>query len=217
MGFALARAVHYDLYRPMTTSPPLLCDGCGQAASPDHFARRLQRLEWATRYRPVHMQALLLSGVSPAAAEEFLYFRGAGGGTSYEGEAAWLLSALGISHKGKPAEDVLTEFQRRGLFLTHALECPMEFGPGDRLELATLLETRFNDVCVKIRRSLKPKRVVILSSAMRSIANRFAAANLGCPVELDEGKPFDLESAKPEAVAARLRAVLPAIATAARP
>jgi hypothetical protein len=198
------------------TSPSLPCDGCGQAASSEHFARRLQRLEWSTRYRPVHMQALLISGVSPAATEEFLYSPQGGPEAGYQGEAGRLLDALGIAHKGRPAEAVLTEFQKRGLFLTHVLECPMEFGPGDRLELATLLEIRFNDVCAKIRRSLKPKRVVILSPAMRSIASRFAAANLGCPVELDAGNPFDLEDPKPEALAARLRAVLPAMATTAR-
>jgi hypothetical protein len=196
----------------MTTSQPLPCDGCGQLAPSGHFARRLQRLEWSTRYRPVHMQALLVSGVSPAATEEFLYSPEA----SYQGEAARLLDALGIAHDGRPADAILTEFQKRGLFLTHVLECPMEFGPGDRLELATLLEMRINDVCAKIRRSLKPKRVVILSPEMRAIAGRLAAANLGCPVELDEGKPFELEGKRPEALAARLRAVLPVTATATR-
>jgi hypothetical protein len=159
------------------------------------------------------MQALLISGVSPAATEEFLYAPQGG----YQGEAGRLLDALGIAHKGRPADAVLTEFQKRGLFLTHALECPMEVGQGDGLQLATLLEMRFNDVCAKIRRSLKPKRVVILSPAMRSIAGRFAAASLGCPVELEEGNPFEVEGPSPEALAARLRVVLPAIATTARP
>src|ERR1700694_3498309 len=111
----------------MTTSPSLPCDGCGQAASPDHFARRLQRLEWSTRYRPVHMQALLISGVSPAATEEFLYSPQGG----YQGEAGRLLDALGIAHQGRLADPVLTEFQKRGLFLTHALECPIEVGQGE--------------------------------------------------------------------------------------
>ena len=41
----------------MTNLIALRCDGCGQAASPEHMARRLRRLEWTTRYRPV-MDAL---------------------------------------------------------------------------------------------------------------------------------------------------------------
>jgi hypothetical protein len=159
------------------------------------------------------MQALLLSGVSPIANEEFLYSPEGG----YQGEAAQLLDALEIAYQGRATDAVLTEFQKRGLFLTHALECPMEFGVGDRVELANLLEIRFNDICAKIRRSLKPKRVVILSSAMRSIASRFAAANLGCPVELDGGKPFDLADKNFDAAASRLRAALPTIAAMARP
>jgi len=46
--------------------PTLLpCDGCGQPASAEHIARRLQRLEWATRFRPIHIQALLLAAFRP--------------------------------------------------------------------------------------------------------------------------------------------------------
>ena len=193
----------------MNTPALLSCDGCGQPASVEHFARRLQRLEWATRYRPVHMQALLISAVSPLADEEFLYSPTG----DYQGEATQLLDAIGIVHQGRTADAVLTEFQKRGLYLTHVLECPAEFGLGDKIELATLLEVRFSNVCAKIRRSLKPKRVVIFSPEMRSVAHRFATADLGCPVELDNGKPFDLES---PASAIRLAAALPSITTSAR-
>jgi len=46
--------------------PTLLpCDGCGQPASAEHIARRLQRLEWATRFRPIHIQAPLGSICNP--------------------------------------------------------------------------------------------------------------------------------------------------------
>jgi hypothetical protein len=194
----------------MNTPALLTCDGCGQPASLEHFARRLQRLEWSTRYRPVHMQALLISAVSPLSNEEFLYSPAG----EYQGEAAQLLDAIGILHRDRPADAVLTEFQRRGLYLTHMLECPMEFGVGDKVELATLLDIRFNAVCAKIRRSFKPKRLVILSRGLRSITHRFAASDLGCPVELDAGKkPFNLENVDS---AARLAAVLPPIATTAR-
>lgn len=193
----------------MNTPTLLTCDGCGQPASVEHFARRLQRLEWATRYRPVHMQALLISAVSPLANEDFLYWPAG----EYQGEAAQLLDAIGIVHRGRPADAVLTEFQKRGLYLTHVLECPMEFGVGDKVELATLLDVRFNAVCAKIRRSLKPKRLVIFSPQMRSIAHRFASADLGCTVELDNSKPFDLENVDS---AARLAAAMPSITTTAR-
>ena len=102
----------------------LLCDGCGQSASPAHLARRLQRLEWTTRYRPVHIQALLLGGIAPEADAAFLYSPEG----NYQGEAANLLDALQISRAGKSADAMLTEFQKRGLLLTHVLECPLEPG-----------------------------------------------------------------------------------------
>jgi hypothetical protein len=200
--------VNYDLL-VMNTPALLTCDGCGQAASVEHFARRLQRLEWSTRYRPVHMQALLISAVSPLANEEFLYSPGG----EHQGEAAQLLDAIGIVHRDRAPDAVLTEFQRRGLYLTYMLECPMEFGVGDKVELGTLLDIRFNTMCAKIRRSFKPKRVVIFSRELRSIAHRFVTADLGCPVELDSGKPFDLENAHS---AARFGAALPFIATTAK-
>jgi hypothetical protein len=38
----------------------ILCDGCGQPATPEHIAERIHRLELATRYRPIHIQVLWL-------------------------------------------------------------------------------------------------------------------------------------------------------------
>src|SRR5216684_666718 len=106
----------------MTNSSALVCDGCGQTASAEHIARRLKRLEWTTRYRPVHIHTLFLGAFSPHDEKDFLYAPGGG----FQGEAASLLAALGISTAGKTAEAVHTEFQRAGFFLTHILECPLE-------------------------------------------------------------------------------------------
>src|SRR5881398_840720 len=80
----------------MTTAAILRCDGCGQMGSPEHIARRLRRLEWATRYRPVHIQTLLLGGVAPPQDAEFLYAPGG----DFRGEAESLLRAVGILFAG---------------------------------------------------------------------------------------------------------------------
>src|SRR6202008_4702819 len=81
---------------------PLRCDGCGQKASEEHLTRRLQRLEWTTRYRPVHIHTLLLGGFSPLEEHDFLYSpRG-----EFHGQAAQLLGALGISTTAKTADAV---------------------------------------------------------------------------------------------------------------
>jgi hypothetical protein len=84
----------------MTSSIDLPCDGCGQIASAGHIARRLQRLEWTTRYRPVHIHTLFLGGVSPRKDEEFLYSPNG----EFQGEAAALLEVAGVSTAGKKAD-----------------------------------------------------------------------------------------------------------------
>src|SRR4029077_16299303 len=106
-------------------SSEILCDGCGQPASPEHIARRLQRLEWATRYRPIHLHTLLLGAISPQALAEFLYSPE----LTHFGEAANLGAAAGVSTAGKSADSIQSEFQRRGIYLTHVLECPLDGPP----------------------------------------------------------------------------------------
>jgi hypothetical protein len=180
----------------------LACDGCGQSASPEHIARRLQRLEWSTRYRPVHIGALLLGGISPQADADFLY------SGKFEGEARRLLDAAGISPEGKSPEIVLSEFQRGGFFLTHVLECPLEDGPLGDSSREALLQRRASQVLTRIRRSLKPKRVLLISELLAPLAARFSSAEAGCPVLLDGSKPFGLDSSSVSVAAQHLREAL---------
>jgi hypothetical protein len=163
-------------------TPPyhiLPCDGCGQLAAPEHLAARLARLEQATRYRPLHIQTLLVSAFVPAEPTHFLY---AADG-SFEGESAQLLSAVEISTAGKSREAVLTEFQKRGLLLTHILECPPEFNR-DVESLQALLASQVQVALVRIRRSLKPKRVVVISHSLDFLMPKLNEASLGCPVAM---------------------------------
>jgi hypothetical protein len=162
------------------TNTNLQCDGCGQIADAAHIARRLKRLEQATRYRPVHIQALVLGGIAPKNDAEFLY---APDGL-FAGEAGAVLLAAGISMEGKTAEVVLAEFQKLGLMLAHVLECPV----GDGADRPALMEKQLGAVFARIRRSLKPKRVVLVSEEMRGMAGRFREAELGCGVVLAEGE-----------------------------
>jgi hypothetical protein len=182
----------------MSNIVSLPCDGCGQLASSDHIARRLQRLEWTTRYRPVHINALLLGGVSPAVDGDFLY------SGKFAGEAGRLLEAVGISTAGKSAEAVLVEFQRGGFFLTHVLECPLERKDADEPAVQELLSHRVPQVMARIRRSLKPKRVIPISGLLSPFCATLSGGNLGCSVILDDGRVFGMDSLEGEGAAHRL-------------
>ncbi len=174
----------------MTNSIDLRCDGCGQTASAEHIARRLRRLEWTTRYRPVHINTLFLGAFSPRQDEDFLYAPTG----EFGGEAALLLEALGISTVGKTADAVHAEFQRAGFFLTHVLECSLESDGSARANAKAALKARLAVVAIRIRRSLKPKRVMAVTEQLTPVVEDILALDLGCPVMLDQGKPFRLES-----------------------
>jgi len=175
----------------MTSSSELACDGCGQVASTEHIARRLKRLEWATRYRPVHIHTLLLGASSPMDERDFLYAPVG----ELQGEAALLLEALGISSAGKNAEVVHGEFQRAGFFLTHVLECPLEGGGSLPVDARAALKGRLPALATRIRRSLRPKRVMAITEELAPVVEDILALDLGCPVMLDHGKPFRLDGA----------------------
>jgi len=188
----------------MTNAIDLPCDGCGQAASTEHITQRLQRLEWTTRYRPVHINTLVLGAFSPRDEKDFLYAPGG----EFGGEAALLLDAVGISTTGRAAETVHAEFQRGGFFLTHVLECPLDGNAGAGVETAALLTKRLQAVATRIRRSLKPKRVVLISQALAPILKEITGLELGCPVVLDNGRLFEFDGPAPGNSVVRLREAL---------
>ncbi len=158
--------------------PVLLpCDGCGQLVSSGHISRRLKRLAWSTRFRPVHIQSLLLGGIAASLDSEFLYAPE----SSFAGEAGNLLRAAQISTKGKSPEAILGEFQKRGLMLVHVVECPLEKDTSD-FDSAQLLGRQLHSTVARIRRSLKPKRVLLFSPTIEPVAEALRGAELGCPV-----------------------------------
>ena len=184
----------------MTTNTEILCDGCGQPASPEHIARRLQRLEWATRYRPIHLHTLLLGAFSPQAPAQFLYSPE----ETHSGEAANLIAASGISSAGKSSDTILSEFQRRGIYLTHVLECPLDVLSTGAEFLNNALIARLPTLFTRIRRSLKPKRLAFISGNLTPLIERFASAQLGCELVLDDGRAFALDHSNPAEVTAAI-------------
>jgi hypothetical protein len=160
------------------SNPILLpCDGCGQLADSAHISRRLERLAWATRFRPLHIQSLILGGIAPKLNSDFLYSPH----ETFHGEASSILKAVQLTTEGKSPEAVLAEFQKLGLMLTHILECPLDASASDS-EAHSLLEKQLPATLARIRRSLKPKRLLLISRELQPHADKFHQANLPCPV-----------------------------------
>ena len=183
-----------------TTLKTLVCDGCGLDSSSVHIAARLARLEQATRYRPIHIQAVFLGAQSPADAQGFLY----GAEEEFQGEAAALLRAVEIDIAGKPAEAVRTEFQRKGYFVTHVLECAAEEANAGAMTVEAL-KKRLPSVLRRIRTSLKPKKVVVISQELMPVSAELKNARIGGELVLDGDAPFNLEDS---GSVARLRSKL---------
>ena len=187
----------------MADTSEILCDGCGQPASSEHIARRLQRLEWATRYRPIHLHTLLLGAISPQVPAEFLYSPE----KTHSGEAAHLIAAAGISSSGKSADAIQSEFQRRRIYLAHVLECPLDTPSTGPDFLTNAFIIRLPTLFTRIRRSLKPKRLAFVSRSLTPLIERFASAQLNCELVLDDGRAFALDHSSPVEVAAAIARV----------
>lgn len=172
----------------MTTHSFLPCDGCGQSACSRHLERRLQRLEWSTRYRPLHINTVLLSAFAPEKDTAFLYSER----TPLEGEAALLLEAVQIPFDGNPPGRFLNEFQKRGLFLMHVLACPLDPPNLSAAAALALLGPQLPLAITRIRRSLKPRRVALLAAELLPFAGELTESSLGCPVLLHLEKPFEI-------------------------
>jgi hypothetical protein len=196
----------------MTNTSALLCDGCGQSASPKHIARRLDRLEWATRYRPVHIGTLFLGAIAAENDAEFLYAENG----RFEGQAGIILEAAGLSSSGKSAEAALAEFQRGGFFLAHVLECPLERGPNDVAGARERLDQRLPAALARIRRSWKPKKLVPISQLLEPLLGSLSQVDLGCRIVLDGHKPFALDGDAADQAITRLREALSVVSAPGR-
>ena len=181
----------------MAGGEKLVCDGCGQAATAEHIAARLRRLEQATRFRPVHIQTLFLGAAAPVSG--FLYdIEQGSSGRAATGEGRAILEATGLWGRPGTIAETLAEFQHRGYFLTHVMECPADgIAPGIK-EFAALLRTGLPRVLARIRRSLKPKRIALIAEGLAELIGEFGKNQTGAGLLLDGGNPFALDAGAAE-------------------
>jgi len=175
----------------MVSTANVVCDGCGQGTTSEHIAHRVARLEQTTRYRPIHIQAVFLCAQSPTKDAEFLY----AGNCNFEGEALALLETVGIKTVGRDADSILSEFQRNGYFLTHVIECAPENGAAMK-ELTGALRKKLPSVLKRLRTSLKPKKIFLISPTLSALCDELKNSQIAAELILDGAKPFDFADAQ---------------------
>jgi hypothetical protein len=146
------------------------CDGCGAPADEAHIRARIERLELATRFRPIHIQVLLLEDAPAARGEDYFYRPASDGSSRSPGSKAFfreMLSAAGISGELATNEEAaLAEFQRRGFYLADAVECPIV--PAEELRSRVLQAVP--TIVKRVEFSYRPKHVVPIGAEIaRSI------------------------------------------------
>jgi hypothetical protein len=163
-----------------------VCDGCGLSVDAQHIRQRIQRLELATRFRPVHISVLVLDAAPPAQLEDFFYAAANREGSPPVRSAYFdELSRLAPVPDGSP-ETMLAEFQRRGLFLASAVECPISSDE----QLVGGVRRLAPTVVRRVQTSYKPKFVALISRATAELIEPFRAAGWGDHLVLDHGEPF---------------------------
>ena len=170
-----------------------VCDGCGATVDDAHIRARIERLEMATRYRPIHIQVLLLDAAPFARPADFFY-HGSDDLSERSAESRAYFEAL-IPCTGENASrfsrkaDALAEFQKQGLFLANVVECPV----GASLDQA--LGRCAPSILKRIQFSYKPKYVALIAPALASIVPSLSQNGWAERLVLNAGAPFDIRSA----------------------
>jgi hypothetical protein len=166
-----------------------LCDGCGAQVDEAHIRRRIERLELATRFRPIHIQVLFLDAAPLSAPEDYFYRASSSVPRSVASQMFFEEIAKCAGHKAVETlheDSVLAEFQRRGFFLAHAVECPVESPE----QLAGAVSRLAPTVLLRVNASYKPKFVAPISHALRPLIPLFQRNSWGERLILHHGEPF---------------------------
>jgi hypothetical protein len=167
-----------------------VCDGCGLQVDDAHIRRRIERLELATRFRPIHIQVLLID-IAPPIRVEDCFYRAASNRDERSLESRNYFDEIVkcASFTAGPEiteEAALAEFQHRGFYLAHAVECPVEAADS----LADALERVRQVVIKRIQKSYKPKYIAPISDYFTKLIPLFEQNGWGDKLLLNHGGPL---------------------------
>ncbi len=168
-----------------------ICDGCGAQVDETHIRQRIARLELATRFRPIHIQVLLLDAAPPANLEDYFYrpaqdpSERSTPSRMFFDELAKCTGHARLTHATEEA--TLAEFQKRGLFLAYAVECPV----ASSSELAAALDRLASTVVLRVNSSYKPKFLAPISRDLHPLLPLLQLKGWSENLILNNGEPFD--------------------------
>jgi hypothetical protein len=166
-----------------------VCDGCRMPADDAHIRRRIERLELATRFRPIHIQLLLIDAAPPTRTEDYFYRPASNREERSKNSRHYfdeIVKCSGFAAPEMAEEAALAEFQHRGFYLACAVECPVE----PTVDLAAALQRAGPVLIRRIEKSYKPKYVALLSSSLVPIVPLFERSELRDRLLLNHGEPF---------------------------
>jgi hypothetical protein len=170
-------------------STPIICDGCGLPASPEHIAARVQRLELATRFRPIHIDVLFIALEPMPRLEDDFY----GPPESRDFFDPFLSAQDILPEAGKLSREAngretdtarLLEFQRKGYYLTYLSECPLPARADSNVAHDCI--SRLAPTLVKrIRFNYKPKHIALVGTNLQGLIEVVQQAGMGPLLDLN--------------------------------
>jgi len=167
-----------------------VCEGCGTRTDEAHVARRTTRLDLASRMRPARIRVLLLDGAPPSRIEDYFYRAALNPADRSLGTRRYfeeLMKAAGVTvAAGSQETALLAEFQRKGFFLTYAVECPFEEQDDPKGALRRLAPT----VMKRVQSVYDPAYMVPISQPTAELIRLFGMIGWGDRLVLENGLPF---------------------------
>jgi hypothetical protein len=167
-----------------------VCDGCGTRTDEAHILRRDERQKLSARFRPAHIKVLFLDAAPPARPEDFFYRPATDRAVRSLASCMYFdeLAKCGevFSSSGIAEEVTLGEFRGRGLFLAHAVECPLEDLDDPQNAIRRFAPT----VIKRVQTLLEPSYIVPLSQPIGELIRLFGLVGWGDRLVLDNGGPF---------------------------
>jgi len=168
-----------------------ICDGCDAQVDEAHIRQRIERLELATRFRPIHIQVLLLDAAPPAKLEDYFYRPASNSDERSQASRMFfdeLAKCVGHAPRTYTQEEAtLAEFQKHGFFLAYAVECPVESSS----ELAQTIKRLVPTVALRVNSSYKPKFVAPISRLLQDVIPVLQSKGWTEKIILNDGKPLD--------------------------